>query len=223
MQVTFLEASSSTTLSKTISGLTTKPYPFVKNVTSHKYDNVDIARLYTLIDHHANLGHCLLKGNPAIDLVDRSRAGSVRRQDLNQLLVLDFDGINHPAHICQKAYTQADVIRLAEVIINQLPPALKEVTYIAQASSSLGFKGDKLSLHIIFKLNYALPPATQKLWLQNTNFETPLLSDQIGLSVNGQSLTWQYKNGIGPIEIFCCILTLLSLCPVGCLSLEKLN
>ena len=33
-----------------------------------------------------------------------------------------------------------------------------------------------------------------------------------------------HKNKIGPIEIFvCCILTLLSLCPVGCLSLEKLN
>ena len=190
MQVTFLEASNSTTLSKTITSTGTKPYPFVKNVTSHKYVDVDIARLYTLIDHHANLGHCLLKGNPAIDLVDRSRAGSVRRQDLNQLLVLDFDGINHPAHICQKSYTQADVVRLAEVIINQLPQSLKEVTYIAQASSSLGFKGDKLSLHIIFKLNYALPPATQKLWLQNTNFETPLLADQIGLSVNGQSLTW---------------------------------
>ena len=29
---------------------------------------------------------------------------------------------------------------------------------------------------------------------------------------------------IGPIEIFvCCFLTLLSLCPLGCLSLEKIN
>ena len=35
---------------------------------------------------------------------------------------------------------------------------------------------------------------------------------------------WEYKTKIGPIEIFvCCVLTLLSLCPVGFLSLEKLN
>ena len=33
-----------------------------------------------------------------------------------------------------------------------------------------------------------------------------------------------YENKIGPIEIFvCCFLTLLCLCPVGCLSLSKLN
>ena len=33
-------------------------------------------------------------------------------------------------------------------------------------------------------------------------------------------LPHKYKNKIGPIEIFvCCVLTLLSLCPVGCLSL----
>ena len=33
-----------------------------------------------------------------------------------------------------------------------------------------------------------------------------------------------YQNKIGTIKIFaCCVLTLLSLCPGGCLSLEKLN
>ena len=32
-----------------------------------------------------------------------------------------------------------------------------------------------------------------------------------------------YKNKIGPIEFFCCILTLLSLCPFGCLSSAFLN
>ena len=37
-------------------------------------------------------------------------------------------------------------------------------------------------------------------------------------------LSSQYKNKIGPIEIsFCCPLTLLSLCSVGCLSLAFLN
>ena len=37
-------------------------------------------------------------------------------------------------------------------------------------------------------------------------------------------LSSSYKNKSGPIEIFvCCVLMLLSLCPVGCLSLEKLN
>ena len=37
-------------------------------------------------------------------------------------------------------------------------------------------------------------------------------------------LSSYYENKIGPIKIFsCCVLTLLSLCPGGCLSLEKLN
>ena len=41
---------------------------------------------------------------------------------------------------------------------------------------------------------------------------------------NDTRLSSWYKNKIGSIEIFvCCVLTLLSLCPVGCLSLEKLN
>ena len=93
MQVSFLEASNGLPLSKVITAKETKPYPFVKNVTSHKYDVTDIGELYDLVEKHSALGHCLLKGNHKNDLVDRSRAGSVRRQDLNQLLVLDFDGI----------------------------------------------------------------------------------------------------------------------------------
>ena len=190
MEVSFLEASNGLPLSKAITHKGTKPYPFVKNVNSHKYVINDIGELYDLVQKHAALGHCLLKGNPKHDLVDRSRAGSVRRQDLNQLLVLDFDGIDHPAHLQQTTYTESDVSRLAEVLVHQLPEPLHSVSYIAQASSSLGFKGSKISMHLIFKLKYALPPATQKLWLTNTNAKTPFLKEQVGLSVNGLSLTY---------------------------------
>tara|TARA_B100000902_G_scaffold393264_1_gene447159 strand:- start:1820 stop:4336 length:2517 start_codon:yes stop_codon:yes gene_type:complete len=190
MDVSFLEASNGLPLSKVITSKGTKPYPFVKNVTSHKYSVTGIGELFDLIQKHAALGHCLLKGNPKHDLVDRSRAGSVRRQDLNQLLVLDFDGIDHPAHYQQTTYTAGDVSRLAEVLVHQLPDPLHSVSYIAQASSSLGFKGSKISMHMIFMLKVALPPATQKLWLTNTNAKVKLLRDQVGLSVNGLSLTY---------------------------------
>ena len=190
MQISFLEASNGLPLSKVITAKETKPYPFVKNVTSHRYDVSDIGELYDLVEKHSALGHCLLKGNPKNDLVDRSRAGSVRRQDLNQLLVLDFDGIEHPAHIPQATYTAADVSRLAEVLVHQMPTQLRDTSYIAQASSSLGFKGNKISMHLIFMLKVALPPATQKLWLTHTNTNIDYFKDQVGLSVNGQSLTY---------------------------------
>lgn len=190
MQICFLEATNGLPLSKTITSTGTKPYPFVKNVNSHKYEVADIGELYDLLVKHSALGHCLLKGVPTVDLIDRSRAGTVRRQELNQLLVLDFDGIEHPAHIAQATYTQPDVARLADILVNQLPQPLHNTSYIAQASSSLGFKGNRISMHIIFMLNYALPPATQKLWLTSTNLTTEFLAKQVGLSVNGQSLTY---------------------------------
>ena len=41
---------------------------------------------------------------------------------------------------------------LSEQLVQQLPPEFHDVTYIAQASASLGYKKESVSLHIFFIL-----------------------------------------------------------------------
>ena len=96
----------------------------------------------------------------------------------------------------------------------------------------------------LFKINNSLICTYERgttliLWFILKFFHFPFqsifyLSFSLGLTLwNRNSLEFKfddtrlsslYENKIGPIEIFvCCFLTLLCLCPVGCLSLSKLN
>lgn len=194
MQITFLEATNGLRLSKHHSikdGF--RPYPHVKKVTSHHYnlttDKTGLDKLAMLIKDHGDRGHCMLKGNLKEPLVDESRAGKSNRTELTNLLVLDIDGVVLPKP-CNKTnkLTSADVAVLTTQIIAELPIELRDVSYIAQASSSLGMKGDKTSLHIFMLMSVAMPPKSIKLWLQDVNFESDVFQEQLSLSVNGQSL-----------------------------------
>ena len=51
-----------------------------------------------------------------------------------ELLILDIDGIQMPTS------QSPDVRTVAEKIVAQLPECFQDVSYIAQASASLGFK-----------------------------------------------------------------------------------
>ena len=73
----------------------------------------------------------------------------------------------------------------------------------------------------------------QLIWL-NPGFQYVLRINDLGWAqwnlssfefiFDDTRLSSWYKNKIGPIESFlCCVLTLLSLCPVGCLGLAFLN
>ena len=202
MRVTFLEATNGLPLSKHYSkkdGF--KPYPHVKSVTSHQYtlpvDQSGLEELERLIREHGDKGHCMLKGNLKRDLIDESRAGQTNRTELTNLLVLDIDGIRLPKQVeSTNKLASTDVTFLANQIVAELPIELRDVSYIAQASASLGLKGDKISMHIFMLLSVAMPAKSVKLWLQDVNFESDVFSEQMSLSVNGQSLKYPLDTSV---------------------------
>ena len=195
MQLTFLEAASGQRLSKRHSvtnGFT--PYPHVKNVNSHEHtiplDSAGLAMLERLMRDHSTNGHCLLKGGLKRPLENESRAGKTDRVAYSNLLVLDIDGITLPGHTNPKTFSKHDVSSLAKTIMRELPPAVQDCSFIAQASASLGLKGEKISLHIFILLSHAMPAKALKLWFQHCNFESKLFSSQLELSSNGHSLKY---------------------------------
>ena len=201
MRITFLEATNGLPLSKHYKkGSGFKPYPHVKAVTSHRYDvNVDtgLEDFERLIREHSSKGHCLMKGSLKRDLVNESRAGQTNRTELTNLLVLDIDGVRLPKSTNSgDKLTSTDVTFLANQIVAELPIELRDVSYVAQASASLGLKGDKVSMHIFMLLSVAMPAKSVKLWLQDCNFESDIFSEQMELSVNGQSLKYPLDTSV---------------------------
>ena len=201
MQLTFLEAANGQRLSKRHcpkTGFT--PYPHVKSVTSHEetipLDTTGLAMLEQLLRSHGEDGHCLLKGNLKRPIQNESRAGKTDRIGYSNLLVLDIDGITIPSHTNPKTFTDKDVSTLAKAVMRELPPAVQDCSFLAQASASLGLKGDKVSLHIFILLQHAMPAKSVKLWLQNCNFESQLFSSQLELSSNGHSLKYPLDTSV---------------------------
>ncbi len=194
MHLTFLEAASGVRLSKRHTKDGSIPYPQVKNFTSHSHkisiNKSGLDKIETLIRDHSNKGHCLLKGELRQTLNNEPRAGKSNRQALNNLIVLDIDGITIPGYIAPKNFTQQDVEKLAKTIIREMPAPVQDCSFIAQASASLGLKGDKISLHIFMLAKIPVPPQSIKLWLQNCNFESKLFTSQLELSGNGHSLKY---------------------------------
>ena len=193
MRVTFLGAANGRNLSKHHDGENNfTPYPHVKKVTSYEYDINNIAELYDAVVKHAGVGHCLLKGNLKRALVEESRAGATDRAQLTNLLVLDFDGISLPGHNFAPYWNiDSDKFKdIAEALLHCMPSELQNVSYIAQASSSIGFKNNAISMHIFMLLDVPLPAKTIKLWLQHINYTNNLFKNQLELSVNGQSLKY---------------------------------
>jgi hypothetical protein len=201
MQLTFLEAANGQRLSKRHcpkTGFT--PYPHVKSVSSHEQniplDITGLAMLEQLIRDHGEQGYCLLKGNLKRPIQNESRAGKTDRIGYSNLLVLDIDGITIPGHTNPKTFTDKDVSTLAKAVMRELPAEVQDCSFIAQASSSLGLKGDKVSLHIFILLQHAMPAKAVKLWLQNCNFESQLFSSQLELSSNGHSLKYPLDTSV---------------------------
>ena len=202
MRVTFLEATNGLKLTKQYSaknGFT--PYPHVKAVTSHKYElpvsKNGLEQLEKLLRKHGENGHCLLKGNLKRDIINESRAGLTDRNATSNLLVLDIDGVELSKQLATKSkLTSIDVVYLANQIIAELPQELHSTSFIAQASSSLGLKGNKTSMHIFMLMTVAMPPKAIKLWLQDVNYESDVFSEQLQLSVNGQSLKYPLDSSV---------------------------
>ena len=189
MSVTFLsDGEGKRSLAKEFIDGKFQPYPMIKNVTSHEKTIVTLTDAHTAILHHAHQGHCLLKGHVNDPLSNESRAGKIARHQYTSTLVLDIDGLEVPGYVTKKKYKKSDVKQMAEQVVNLFPAAIKNTSYIAQASASTGFKKNQISLHIIMLLTVPVEPKTLKLWLKFCNYIVPTFEEQIELSVNGHSL-----------------------------------
>ena len=182
MKITFLKAKRP--LAKEITSQGSKPYPLVKDFTSYEEDiSVDkkgFNKLFRALCTAASEGACMLKGPLKRPIVDESRAFMSDRSVPTELLVIDIDGLRAPAQ---------DLRAMADRIVLQLPDIFHDVSYIVQASASLGIKKDTVSLHLFFLMDMPVHPKTLKDYLRMLNYETEFLAEQITLSANGQSLS----------------------------------
>tara|TARA_X000001036_G_scaffold439888_1_gene492897 strand:+ start:503 stop:3016 length:2514 start_codon:yes stop_codon:yes gene_type:complete len=202
VQITFLEATNGLRLSKLYKKDNTfTPYPHVKAVTSHHYNiptsKDGLTELKDLIIQHGDKGHCMLKGPLKRPVINESRAGLADRAAYTSLLVLDIDGITLSNYNPKKSnLTKVDVEFMAEQIIMSLPTEMQDISYIAQASSSLGLKQTKVSLHIFMFLAVPMPAKSVKLWLQHVNYTSELFSSQLELSSNSHALKYPLDTSV---------------------------
>ena len=184
MEVVFLKAKKP--LAKEISEEGIKPYPLTKNFTSEHFDistdQKGLNKLYKLLTDQAASGACLHKGYLKRPLKDEPRAFMSERAKPTEILVLDVDGLH--------TSNPGDLQALAEKIVLQLPEVFHNVSYIAQASASLGFKKNTVSLHLFFLLDMPVHPKTLKDFIRMINYNSGFLAEQITLSANGQSLSY---------------------------------
>lgn len=192
MKLTFLEAADGTRLSKTITPTETKSYPNVKAVTSHEVviKDADLAVFADTLRTHANKGHCLLKGPLRTTLNNESRKGATDNVAYCDFVVIDLDNVRLPGFKVPRKMTREDVVRIAGIAVALLPEIFHNVSYIAQASSSLGFKEDRVSMHLYFLLKTPLPPKTVKMWLRSLNLSITQFEEQVQLSASGNSLRY---------------------------------
>lgn len=165
-----------------------KPYPLVKNLSSNIITVKNITEMYDAIVDNAKLNRCFLKGELTEPLINESRAGKTKTIEPNKILVLDFDGIQAAGIKVKTPISKARLIDYAEALIAMLPELYHNVSYIVQASASLGMKDpEELALHIFFMLDKAIDPGAQKDILIDLNLVDDIQS-QLTLSNNGKTL-----------------------------------
>ena len=188
MELIFL--SSKQKLVKEISTQGVTPYPLVKNFTSHTEMVEDCDEFYDALTTHAQLGHCLHKGVLKKKLKNSPRAGIADRNAPTDYIVFDLDGLHLPNSSITNVIEQDDIKTIAKQFVHLLPSEFDDVSYIAQASASLGNKGNNISMHLFFMLDRPVYPRALKEWFRSLNYEIPIIAEQLSLSSNGQSLTY---------------------------------
>tara|TARA_R100000951_G_scaffold115153_1_gene122350 strand:+ start:6460 stop:8919 length:2460 start_codon:yes stop_codon:yes gene_type:complete len=188
MELIFL--SSKQKLVKEISDKGVTPYPLVKNFTSHTEMVNDCNELFTTLTTHAAAGHCLHKGLLTKKLKNSPRAGMADRNAPTDYIVFDLDGIQLPNCSVPNVIEENDIKTIAKQFVHYLPSEFQDVSYVAQASASLGCKGNTISMHLFFLLERPVYPRALKEWFRSLNFSITMLAEQLKLSSNGQSLTY---------------------------------
>ena len=155
-------------------------YPLVSNVTSYDEEITTPVEFFKAIKHHATQGHCLLKGTLSRPLIQESRRGTTRTDDVTEWICLDFD-----RHEC--ADIESELTRLG----------LGDVSYVLQYSASHGTPGTEgtISAHVFMLLSAAIAAPELKAWLMDINLKH--LKDTIHLSRSKMLLSW-------PLDITTC-------------------
>ena len=188
MLLTFLSAD--VPLTKTIvrdpdtGELAVSSYPMVGRFTSSTVDCPDLSTAYEALRTNAATGACLLKGQLTTQLRDESRAGKTVSTAVTDYLVLDLDF--------------AGGFDSIDAFLAELDPALADVSYIFQHSTSAGIKGTAgLRGHVFIRLAEATPPPVIKAWLQLKNLTVGALRNQVTLAASHQALKW-------PLDVTTC-------------------
>lgn len=172
---------------------TTESYPLVKNMTSKEYEvdvSSDLDEFADAIKRIGKDGSCLLKGTLEHPLKKESRAQKTNKDEAARWVCIDIDGLRMPNMDTSAPLDKAKLSLMAEAIVKELPACFQETSYIAQASSSLGTKGERVSLHLYFVLKTPIDPVTLKVYLQSLNLNYPLFSKALRLTASGHSLSY---------------------------------
>ena len=193
VDVTFLEPSGTRRMAKTFSQNAVSSYPMVKTMTSNHFSHdataAGLVQRLQIIEEQALRGAVLLKGHLTRPIKDESRAGLADKDRLTDTLVLDIDGLVINGYTVPDRITKVDMATLSSDIISWLPDDFAQVSYICHASSSMGMKGNKVSMHLEFLLSEPISPQYQKTVLEHLNLTVPELRDSITLTPSGGALS----------------------------------
>lgn len=182
MDLYFLEADVPLTKAYTLQNkaLTKTPYPFVWDFTSHHETVTSLKQLESVLQRHAALGHCLLKGKITKPLVRESRAGSTTTNDTTEFVVLDLDGLD---------------VKSVDDFLQAI--GLSDVSYVVQWSASYGVENKLLRAHIFMLLDKPYTAPLLKQLLIQLNHATPLLHDAMTLTKTCNAIRW-------PLDVSAC-------------------
>jgi hypothetical protein len=175
VKITFLKAAIplTKTFTKGPQGLDKSSYPNVYEVTSIEEDCPSLKALALLLNKHAALGHCMLKGSIARPLVNQSRAGSTDPNAETGLLLYDVDGLD--------VRTPAEFMKMI---------GMASVSHVVQYSASYRIADDLLRCHIFVWLSEPQVAPALKQHLITLNFSIPRLKDALTLTKTGNSLRY---------------------------------
>lgn len=200
MQLTFLNAPVPLTKSytKLTDGTIEKTsYPNVWEVTSIIEDCRDLKHFEALVNKHAALGNCLLKGMVLRDLFCESRKDSTDRNGTTEWLCLDIDGIEPQFSTTVQRFdpvtgSPAAVPVVLPVTIDYIlqEMGLGDVSYVLQWSGSMNISSPALRCHVFIMLSKPVSAPLIKQWLIQKNHEVDILRQHQHLTKTGNSLSW---------------------------------
>lgn len=156
-------------------------YPHVYEVTSHDEEVTTLAEFEKALRYHGTKGRCLLKGALRRTLVRESRAGGTDTNDTTEWIVFDLDGL--PVNTTPESFLKAI--------------GITDVSYIIQYSASYGIENTELRAHLFMMLDKPYAAPLLKQWLIGINHDTPMLSQNMGLTKTGNAISW-------PLDISAC-------------------